>query len=454
MHRTAIAVLVTLSVLTAPACSRGGGTSGTRSKASIPLVAVDPASTDPTDRAIAAAQKRLAEVPTDPAPKKALVGAFLQKAREQGNPSFYTKADGILAGLGGLGSPDAEVQLLEGALLLARHQFRAALQAGHGAVAGLPSAASAYGIEVDASNELGLYDDALAATQKMVDLRPGLSSLSRVSYARELRGDLGGAIEAMSQAVTAGQGGATAVPGAERGIESGENVAYVETLLGNLLLIEGKVADASSAYETALTQFPGFAAARAGQAAVLLARGKPADAGALFEDIVKTQPLSQYVVGEGDAYEAAGMHDKAAAAFGLVDVITRLYRANGVNVDVEEALYQADHHPSGSAVDAARRSVKDRGGVTGHDTLAWALYGVGKAKEAKVEIDRVTSLGDRDPLYRFHAAAIDFAVGDKAAAGTELDIVLSGNPRFSPLYEPKIADLASKLGRTMPPPAP
>lgn len=454
MRRAALAVLAVLSVITAPACSRGGATSGSRSAATkVPFVSVDPASTDPADKAIGAAQTRLQQVPADAMAKKQLAAAFLQKVRETADPSYYAKVDGILASLGGARSTDPEVLLLEGTLLLARHQFTAALAVGRSAVARLPSTPSAYGIEVDAFNELGRYDEALAATQHMADLRPDLVSLSRVSYAQELRGDLPAAIQAMAQAVTAGQGGAEAVNGSQAGIESGENVAYVQTLLGNLLLIQGRVADAQRAYEQALAQFPGFAAARAGEAAVLVARGRPADAAAMLADVVKTQPLSQYVISEGDDYEAAGEHAQAAQAYALVDVITRLYRASGVNVDVENALYAADHHPTAAAVDEARRALRDRGGVTGHDTLAWALYGVGRFKEAKAEIDRVLAVGDNDPLFRFHAAEIYAALGDRAAATAQLDAVLHGNPYFSALYEPKVADLAARLGRPMPAPA-
>lgn len=453
MRRTAMAVLVALSLITAPACSRGGATPGGGSKATVPFVPVDPASTDPADRSIALAQGRLRQVPSDPNAKKQLAGGFLQKVRETADPTYYVKVDGILATLGGAHSTDPEVLLLEGTLLLARHRFTQALAAGQGAVAGLPTTYSPYGIEVDADNELGRYDEALAATEKMVALRPELTSLSRVSYARELRGDLPGAIEAMEQAVTAGQGGADALPGASP-IESGENVAYVQTLLANLLLIQGNVAEADATYAAALTSFPGFAAARAGQASVLVARGRPAEAAAILADVVRTQPLNLYVIAEGDDYGAAGMRAQAQAAYTLVDVINRLFRANGVNVDIEDALYQADHHPTEAAVDGAQRSIRDRGGVTGHDTLAWALHQIGRDAQAKAEIDKVLAVGDRDPLYRFHAAAIDLAVGDRAGAGQQLDLVLGGNPRFSAIYEPQVAQLAARLGRAMPAPAP
>jgi tetratricopeptide (TPR) repeat protein len=69
-----------------------------------------------------------------------------------------------------------------------------------------PYSANPYGIEGDALLELGRYPQAFAAFQKMVDLKPNLSSYARVSYARELSGDLPGAITAMRMALDAAAG--------------------------------------------------------------------------------------------------------------------------------------------------------------------------------------------------------------------------------------------------------
>src|SRR6185503_19572241 len=91
-----------------------------------------------------------------------------------------------------------------GALALARHQFREAIDWGEKARASSPGTALIYGVIGDAQIELGQYDSALATFQTMVDLRPDLSSYSRASYMRELHGDVDGAIEAMQRAVQAG----------------------------------------------------------------------------------------------------------------------------------------------------------------------------------------------------------------------------------------------------------
>src|SRR5213079_2658560 len=98
----------------------------------------------------------------------------------------------------------------------------------------------------------------------------------------------------------------------------------------------------------------------------------------------------------------------------LVGAIARLYRANGVKVDLEMALFDADHHPGAPAVRAARRALADRPSVLGHDVLAWNLYRAGKADEAWKEIQKALTLGGRDPQLQFHAATVAFATGHPA----------------------------------------
>jgi tetratricopeptide (TPR) repeat protein len=222
-------------------------------------------------------------------------------------------------------------------------------------------------------------------------------------------------------------------------------VAYVQTLLGNLLLETHDVDGASRSYAAALVSFPGFAAARAGQARVLVAQGRYSEAADLLADVVKVQPLAEYAIAEGDALTAAGRKSEATSAYALVDVIGRLYAANGVNVDLELSLFAADHSPGPSAVSRARKALTDRPSVLGHDTLAWNLFRTGKLDEASKESALALRLGSRDPLLRFHAAAIAFASGDRATAAQHLQIVLDENPRFSAWLVPEVEKLATAL---------
>ena len=148
-----------------------------------------------------------------------------------------------------------------GTLALARHQFRLGLSSGIARTASPPRCSQPYFVIVDAEVELGRYRDAGTTLQRLIDLRPTLASYARVSYFRELHGDLPGAIGAMQLAVSAG--GATP-----------ENLAYVQTLLGNLEFDRGQLAAAEPNYRDAPLSFPYYVPAIAGLAKTAAAAGE------------------------------------------------------------------------------------------------------------------------------------------------------------------------------------
>jgi tetratricopeptide (TPR) repeat protein len=437
----AVAAALAVAVLgSVPACGRGGaGGSAATASAAVPFVPVDPASASPTDRAIATAQTTLRRLPGDFRAMLDLTQAYLQKAREIADPTLYGKASGILRLLARQRPDDLELLVTEGSLANSFHHFGDGLRFGRRAIQIAPDSPSGYGVAVDAANELGRYDEALGATQKMADLRSDLPALSRVSYAEELRGDLDSAVTSMTEAVTAG------------GFQGGENVAYVRVLLGNLLLNTGRPAAAEKQYLAAEQAFPGYAAAQAGRAQVLVAEGRPADAAALLADVVKVQPLAAYVIAEGDDLMAAGRPAEANQVYPLVGVIGRLYAANGFNVDLELALFDADHTPGQATVAQARKGLAARPSYFGHEVVAWALYRAGQVKEAGREMSLALALGDQDPLLRFHAAVVEDALGDHVSATRDLSTVLAANPRFSALYQGQVVALAGRLGLPVPP---
>src|SRR6266567_3049996 len=155
------------------------------------------------DRKIASLQDHLRQYPSDHKSATALGLAYLERARETSDPSYYTRADGILNQALAEAPEDADTLIGLGALALARHQFQDAVWWGQRAIAANDYKAAAYGVLGDAYTELGRYEDAVATFQKMIDVRPDQTSYARVSYARELHGDMKGAIAAMQAAVGA-----------------------------------------------------------------------------------------------------------------------------------------------------------------------------------------------------------------------------------------------------------
>jgi tetratricopeptide (TPR) repeat protein len=400
---------------------------------------VPPAPAGRTGRLVEVLQLRLRERPGDQKARAQLGAAYLQRARETGDPGYYAKAEGVLAEALALQPDDHEVMAALGTLALARHQFEAALEWGQRAQAGAPGRAAAYGVVGDALVELGRYDEAVAAFQRMVDLRPDLASYARVSYARELFGDLEGAIEAMQMAVYAG------APGAE-------NTAWAHVQLGHLHLGTGNLSAAQAAYQQALQAYPSYAPATAGLGRVRAAEGKYEEAAALVARAAEALPLPEYVIQLGDVYRAAGRTGAATQQDGLVRAIAQLQRANGVDLDREMALFEADRagDPAviAAALQTARARYERRPSIHAADVLAWTLHRAGQSDEALPYAREALRLGTRDPVLLFHAGAIAAAAGQPAEARQHLEAALAQNPQFSLRHAPEARRILEHLNRS------
>lgn len=392
-------------------------------RAPSPVAAVAGATTPATatEQLIATTQAHLRVAPDDVQSIDTLAAAYLQRVREVGDPSYYDKADSLLRSALALSPKDAEATLLSGTLALARHHFLDGLSWGQRAAALDPSGAEPLGVITDAEVELGRYDAAVASVQRMVDLRPDLASYSRVSYLRELHGDVDGAIAAMQLAVTAGG----PVP---------ENVAYVQVLLGNLYFNRGDLAGAEAQYQAALRADPGYVNAVAALARLRAAQRRWTESVALYRQAILVYPLPQYVIGLGDALSASGDATGAAQQYDLAVAEQRLQEASGVDVDQELALFEADHRRDlTGALAAAQRAVRDRPSVQSADALAWTLFQSGDARDALPVSQQAHRLGTRDALMFFHSGMIEAALGMTTQARSDLSTALAINPDFSVL---------------------
>jgi tetratricopeptide (TPR) repeat protein len=244
-----------------------------------------------------------------------------------------------------------------------------------------------------------------------------------VSYFRELHGDLPGAIQAMRLAVTAG--GATP-----------ENLAYVQTLLGQLEFDEGHLAQAAADYREAQASFPSYVPALAGIAQVDAALGRDGRAIAAYRDAVNRLPLPQYITALGEVERASGRTAQAKRDLALVGAEERLLHANGVNTDVDLALFEANHGSPRRAVVLARRAWAQAPSVRSADALGWALTRAGHPDQGLPWAHRALKLGSIDPSFLYHAGIAAREAGRITQAREYLTRSLALNPRFSPLYAP------------------
>ncbi len=342
--------------------------------------------------AVASLQARLKTLPGDWTSWAALGQAYVQEARITADPTYYPRAEGALNKSLSV-HPDGNFPALTGlgALALARHDFAGALAFGKRAETINPDNANIRGVEGDALIELGRYREAFAELQKMVDLRPGLSSYARVSYARELQGDPHGAVAIMDMAL----GDAS----------SAEDRAWVENQLGDLAFNAGDLGTAEDHYTLAQGFDPAFVPARAGMAKVDAAR--------------QTE---------------------------LLHVEEQLFRANGVNMDLEVALFDADHGTDlEQGLDAARAEWGRRQSIAVADALAWELYANGRLREALGYARQALQLGTKNALFLFHRGMIERGLGRTDAARRDIQAALVVNPHFSILWSGQAATTLASL---------
>jgi tetratricopeptide (TPR) repeat protein len=375
------------------------------------------------DRTVASLQGRLRANPDDWRSHADLGLAYLQKGRLTADPSWYTKADGVLVRSLSLNQEENSRAVLGmGVLSLARHEFAEALAWGRQARSLDPYDAEARGVIGDALVELGRYGEAVQAFQEMIDLRPDLSSYARVSYARELHGDISGAIGAMTEAFAASGG----VP---------EDAAWVASQLGDLYLGAGRVARAEREYRRGAYLAPAYVLPQVGLAKVAAMRGDVDQATEKLAGVVDRYPAPEFVILLGDLYGAAGRQSEADAQYELVRAMQQLYQDNGVNTDLEVALFNADHGVGlEAALDSARAEYRRRQSIHAADALAWTLYRTGRYQEAARFSRESLRLGTRDPLLHFHAGMIAFRLGARAGAEQHLSEALAINPNFSFLH--------------------
>lgn len=349
-----------------------------------------------------------------------LGGAYLQKARENGDPSLYSRAERSFDAALRRDARNFDAVLGAGTLAGLRHDFREQLRLGLEARRLMPELLAPYPVIADAQIELGRYGAAERTLQRLLDAKPNLTSYSRVSYYRELNGDLDGAVQAMRLAVSAGAGVA-------------ENVAYVQNLLGDLELQRGRLAAARSAYRTALARLPRYAPAEAGLARVEVAAGDLDAAASRLRSVARRLPLTTYLILLAETDMARG--DKRAADVDLAVVRTqqRLLEAAGARPDAELVQFEANHGDPRAAVRLGRRLWADAPSVRSADALGLALTRAGRPAEGLAWARRALRLGSRDPLFHLHAGLAAKAAGQPGVAARELRAALAGRAALSPL---------------------
>ncbi len=176
---------------------------------------------------------------------------------------------------------------------------------------------------------------------------------------------------------------------------------------------------------------PNHAPSIAGLGRLAVGRGDLAGAAEAFERAAAILPLPEYVIALGEVRAAAGDDAEARQSFELARAEIALFGASGVTVDLELALFEADHGDPARALELAEAVYDETPTVRTADAVAWALHRLGRDGDAKAHADNALRLGSQDPLLRFHAGAIAAALGDAKTARRDLELALATDPGFS-----------------------
>jgi tetratricopeptide (TPR) repeat protein len=349
-----------------------------------------------------------------------MAATYLQKMRETMDPDYLNRAAKIVDSVLSADRLNYEALRLRSAIELELHSFPRAAANSRELIRLAPDDPWNFGTLGDSLMELGEYSAAADAYQKMVQLRPDMSSYNRAAYYRFVAGDPTGAIEIMKMAIDSGS-------------RSPENVAWCLVDLGNMELKVGRIEDAGKAFNTALKLFPGYHPAHAGLGKLNAQAGKIPDAIEQFTKAQAAVPLPEYSAALEDLYEAAGKPEEARKQAARLAVIERMDQAAGFPANRNLALAYADH---GRNLDRSlamiQEEMKTRRDIYEHDALAWVLYQRKQYAEARQASEKALELNTPEPTFYYHAGMIALALGDRDASRKHLERALALNSNFDP----------------------
>ncbi|HEY7448203.1 MAG TPA: tetratricopeptide repeat protein [Vicinamibacterales bacterium] len=337
-------------------------------------------------------EKRLAKEPNDHAAAALLADVLLRQARVTGDGRLSGRAERLLTSVLKDAPGHYDALRLLSASQLSQHRFREALQVARRARDLRPEDAWNYGVIGDALIELGEYDEAFESFDKMMSLRPSAAAYARVAYARELQGNLPGALEAMELAREA----TTA--------HDPEAQAWYSAQVGELYLRMRKLEEAEREYRRAAFIFPEYPFAIIGLGKVASARGQRGEALNVYLEQLERTPTLELAGRIGDIYAEDGNLAESERYYQLGEDLAGPAIAQ---TEAALALFLAERNRKlPVAVKVAEAIAETRRDIFTEDALAWAYFKTGRLDDALSASTRALRTGTRDERILAHAAEI------------------------------------------------
>lgn len=272
---------------------------------------------------------------------------------------------------------------------LSQHKFNEALVTGKQALALNNTNSGIYGVLVDANVEIGNYDEAVKNCDKMISIRPDLRSYSRISYLREIYGDMKGSIKSMEQAI-------------EAGAPYSEYKCWTIVTMGKMLEHHNQLDSAMAYYQFSAKERANYPFGIAGMASVEGKLGNYKKADSLYTIALNAVPEISFIMDQAKLYQKQGKQDQVKRLIPKIESMFQEDIESGHNVNMEYAFFLLDFKKDYKrALELGLKEYKLRpNNIDVNRLLAFAYYANGDLKNAgkHVEIAMKTKKQDAD-LY-------------------------------------------------------
>ncbi len=372
-----------------------------------PLTALSTAPYDESevrDRDIEFYSRRTLEDPSSAADRFTLARLLFTRSRYTGSTADLDRAEGLVReSISERTQRNYQAFELLASMLMAQHEFREARAVALRVDSINPGTSSHLALLGEIELELGDYDAAAAHFEAFDYDGRNFTTGARVARWYEVTGQISKARQFIKRAIVAVD---------RRDDLPREQVAWFHYRLGELELRAGNIGAADSAFLRGLARNPDDVRVLGGLSRAALARGAWLEAIELGERATQIQ-LDPATLGTvSRAYAQLG--DTAQSASYARAMSASALRQPGV-IHRAWGLFLLDHGTAQDRADVlrrARRELRDRKDVYGHDLMAWALYRNGQLAAAQKEMRLALAQHTEDVMLTEHALAIGVTPGN------------------------------------------
>ena len=383
------------------------------------------ASTAQIDASIKVWSANVAKEPRDFISATTLASLYYSRGRLSGDLADEQKALQFAQTAVGVAPSEAGGRAMEAAILYYLHDFAGAQSKAAALYRDDATQLGALATMADATLELGDIAGARAEYDKLSGLAKGTAVDIRLARLAYVTGQpdhaLALAQQARDEATKDVAGGGSA------------DLGFYDYAVGEYARTAGDVTTARAAFAAALAVRATDLGSLVGLARIDAYEGRTTQAIAALQTAAAIAPQPETVGLLGDLLAGSGDATGAAKQFATVRFIEKLGEIQSTVYDRVILRFELDHGGvTGAVLAQAQASLKARPDYTGYDTVAWALFRLGRYDEAATQITSATANGAADARVIFHRGAIELAQGKTDAGRADIQRALALGPALDP----------------------